>query len=68
MREMDQRACDLQRAEEGCRKAIDVATKDYNQALVSLWVQSILKLFELSLFCLCKLAFLAETYSPSENK
>lgn len=33
MREMDQRACELQRAEEECRKAIDTATKDYNLAL-----------------------------------
>ena len=33
-RELDQRAMELQKAEEECRKAINVATKDYNQALV----------------------------------
>ena len=34
MRELDQRALDLQRAEEECRKAINLAQADYNQALV----------------------------------
>lgn len=33
MRELDQRALDLQRAEEECRKAINLAQADYNQAL-----------------------------------
>jgi vacuolar-type H+-ATPase subunit I/STV1 len=32
MRELDQRACELQTAEEACRKAITEATKDYNKA------------------------------------
>ena len=35
MRELDERAMELQKAEEDCRKAINVATKDYNKALVS---------------------------------
>ena len=35
MKELDQRAMDLQNAEDDCRKAITNATKDYNQALVS---------------------------------
>ena len=34
MRELDQRAMELQRAEEECRKAINLAQADYNQALV----------------------------------
>lgn len=33
--EMDQRATDLQRAEEECRRAINTAVKDYNDALVN---------------------------------
>lgn len=33
MRELDQRALDLQRAEEECRKAINLAQADYNLAL-----------------------------------
>lgn len=32
-REMDQRACELARAEEDCRRAINMATKDFNDAL-----------------------------------
>lgn len=32
MRELDQRACELQQAEEACRRAITEATKDYNKA------------------------------------
>lgn len=32
--EMDQRARDLQKAEEECRRAINSAVKDYNDALV----------------------------------
>ena len=35
MRELDQRACELAKAEEDCRRAINVAVKDYNNALVS---------------------------------
>ena len=35
MRELDQRAMDLQKAEEECKRAINLATKDYNSALVS---------------------------------
>lgn len=35
MRELDQRAMDLQIAEENCKKAIDQATAEYNKALVS---------------------------------
>ena len=34
MKELDQRACELQQAEENCRKAIDEATSEYNKALV----------------------------------
>jgi len=38
MRELDERAMELAKAEEECRRAINVATKDYNKALVSyLW-------------------------------
>lgn len=33
MKELDQRACDLQDAEDGCRRAINSATADYNRAL-----------------------------------
>lgn len=33
-RELDERACDLQKAEEDCRKAINMATSNYNNALV----------------------------------
>ena len=36
MRELDQRACELQDAEEQCRRALEVATKDYNKAQVTL--------------------------------
>lgn len=32
--EMDRRALDLQRAEEECRRAINSAVRDYNDALV----------------------------------
>ncbi|KAK7102757.1 RIB43A-like with coiled-coils protein 2 [Littorina saxatilis] len=32
MRELDGRACDLAKAEEDCRRAIDMATKDFNAA------------------------------------
>ena len=32
--ELDQRSRDLQRAEEECRRAINTAVKDYNDALV----------------------------------
>lgn len=32
--ELDKRAIDLQRAEEECRRAINTAVKDYNDALV----------------------------------
>ena len=35
MRELDERACELQRAEDACRRAINSATADYNKALVS---------------------------------
>jgi len=34
MRELDQRSCELQRAEEECRRAINEATKNYNLAQV----------------------------------
>ena len=34
-RDMDERAMELAKAEEDCRKAINMATKDYNQSLVS---------------------------------
>lgn len=34
MRELDQRAMELQLAEEECRRNINVATTDYNNALV----------------------------------
>lgn len=34
MKELDQRAMELAKAEEDCRRAINVATKDYNNALV----------------------------------
>jgi len=33
MRELDERACELQAAEEACRRAINSATADYNKAL-----------------------------------
>lgn len=33
MKELDQRACELQNAEENCRRAINSATSDYNKAL-----------------------------------
>ncbi|KAF6019463.1 RIBC2 [Bugula neritina] len=33
MRELDQRAMELAKAEEDCRRAINIATKDYNKAL-----------------------------------
>ena len=36
MRELDERACELQRAEEACRNAVIQATKDFNKAQVSL--------------------------------
>lgn len=32
-REMDQRACELARSEAECRRAINMATKDFNDAL-----------------------------------
>lgn len=32
-RELDERACDLQKAEEDCRRAINMATANYNNAL-----------------------------------
>jgi hypothetical protein len=32
--ELDQRAIALQKAEEDCRRAINTAVKDYNEALV----------------------------------
>ena len=35
MKELDQRAMELEQAEEACRKAIKQAQADYNQALVS---------------------------------
>lgn len=35
MRELDERAMELAKAEEECRRAINMATKDYNKALVS---------------------------------
>ena len=35
-RELDERAMELQRAEEACRRAINSATSDYNKALVSI--------------------------------
>lgn len=34
MKELDARAMDLQRAEEDCRRNINMATTDYNNALV----------------------------------
>lgn len=34
MKELDQRAMELANAEEDCRRAINMATKDYNNALV----------------------------------
>jgi len=34
MKELDQRACELQLAEESCRRAVMQATKDFNQAQV----------------------------------
>ena len=35
MRELDQRACELEQAEMDCRRAINRATKDYNMAQVT---------------------------------
>lgn len=37
MKELDQRAMELQKAEEECKRAINMATTDYNQALVSIY-------------------------------
>ena len=34
MRELDERACELAKAEEECRRAIQMATKDFNAAQV----------------------------------
>lgn len=34
MRELDQRSMELQKAEEDCRRSINMATADYNNALV----------------------------------
>jgi tRNA A37 threonylcarbamoyladenosine synthetase subunit TsaC/SUA5/YrdC len=56
-KELDQRAMELAKAEEDCRKAIQEATKDYNKALVSI----------LSPGC-CGIAFLSDwrwLYRPS---
>ena len=36
MKELDQRACELQEAEEQCRRAINKAQADFNNALVSI--------------------------------
>ena len=36
-REMDDRACQLAKAEEACKKAINDSVKDYNKALVSVY-------------------------------
>merc|ERR1711893_196133 len=33
MKKLDQRACELQKAEDDCRRAINNATRDYNEAL-----------------------------------
>ena len=33
-RELDERACELARAEEDCRRAINMATRDFNEALM----------------------------------
>ena len=38
MRELDQRACELQMAEEACRKAVIQATKDFNLAQVFIFI------------------------------
>lgn len=43
--ELDKRAIDLQRAEEECRRAINTAVKDYNDALVFAVYYWILKMF-----------------------
>lgn len=37
--ELDERARELQRAEEECRRAINSAVKDYNDALVIIAIQ-----------------------------
>lgn len=37
--ELDERARELQRAEEECRRAINSAVKDYNDALVIITIQ-----------------------------
>jgi len=39
MRELDQRSCELQHAEEECRRAIIEATKNYNVAQVAFSAQ-----------------------------
>jgi hypothetical protein len=44
MRELDQRACELQIAEEACRKAVLQATKDFNLAQVKLLLYSLQQL------------------------
>lgn len=35
MRELDQRGMELEKAEDDCKRAINMATTDYNNALVS---------------------------------
>lgn len=39
MRELDERAMQLAKAEEECRRAIEMATKDYNAAQVSFHIE-----------------------------
>jgi len=44
MRELDQRACELQHAEEECRRAINEATKNYNLAQVFISIRKMLRI------------------------
>jgi hypothetical protein len=50
MRELDQRACELQIAEEACRKAVLQATKDFNLAQVKLLLYSVHFLQQIALY------------------
>jgi len=49
MRELDQRACELQHADEECRRAINDATKNYNLAQVHFFITTLSLSFSLSL-------------------
>ena len=67
MKELDQRACELDGAEKACRQAINVATKDYNLALVS----CLKKLSEILKYLFCcrqETLLLPRKADPSQKK